>query len=128
MSMMQIAILGVTGAVLAIQLKQSKPEYAVVFCIGISVLIFFSVYGKLKTILSTLQEVTTIISFDATYLTTLLKMLGVTYVAEFSSGICKDAGYQSLAAQIEIFSKLTILVLSLPILVSLLKTIQGFMA
>ena len=65
MSMMQIAILGVAGAVLAIQLKQSKPEYAVLFCIGISVLIFFSVYGKLKTILSTLQEVTTIISFDA---------------------------------------------------------------
>jgi stage III sporulation protein AD len=58
---------------------------------------------------------------------TLLKMLGVTYVAEFASGICRDAGYQTIASQIEIFSKLTILVLSLPILVALLNTIQNFL-
>ena len=64
---------------------------------------------------------------DMTYISTLLKMLGVTYVAEFSSGICKDAGYQTIAGQIEIFSKITILVLSMPILVALLKTIQDFL-
>ena len=68
------------------------------------------------------------INVDNTYIMTLLKMLGVTYVAEFSSGICKDAGYQTIASQIEIFSKLTILVLSLPILVALLQTIQNFLA
>ena len=74
------------------------------------------------------KEVGKTIHLDNTYLVTLLKMLGVTYVAEFSSGICKDAGYQTIAAQIEIFSKLTILVLSLPILVALFQTIQNFLA
>ena len=54
-------------------------------------------------------------------------MLGITYVAEFSSAICKDAGYQSIANQIEIFGKITILVMSLPIILALMKTIQEFL-
>ena len=51
------------------------------------------------------------ITIDRAYIGTLLKMVGITYAAEFSSGICKDAGYQTVASQIEIFSKLTILAL-----------------
>ena len=51
----------------------------------------------------------------------LLKMAGVTYVAEFASGICKDAGYQNIAVQIEIFTKLTILAIGMPVLLSLLE-------
>lgn len=128
MNIMQIGILGVAGAVLAIQLKQTKNEYAVYLCIGISLLIFFSIIGHLEIIIETIRELTTAIQLDNTYVVTLLKMLGITYIAEFSAGICKDAGFQTIAAQIEIFSKITILVLSMPILVALIQTIQKFLS
>lgn len=127
MNIIQIAILGVAGTLLAVQLKQNKTEYAVLLCVGVSVLVFFSILNQLTLIINTVRQVIAFVNFDTTYLTTLLKMLGVTYVAEFASGICKDAGYHSIASQIEIFGKLTILVLSLPILVSLLNTIQRFL-
>lgn len=55
-------------------------------------------------------------------------MLGITYVAEFSAGICKDAGYQTIALQIEIFGKLAVLVLSMPVLMALLNTIKDFLS
>ena len=127
MNIVQIGILGIAGAVFAIQLKQNKAEFSVYLCIGISLLIFFSIFHYLEVIIETMREVADSIHLNNTYIATLLKMLGVTYVAEFSSGICKDAGYQTIASQIEIFSKLTILVLSLPILVALLNTIQNFL-
>lgn len=128
MNIVQIGILGIAGALLAIQLKQQKAEFSIYLCVGISLLIFFSIFNYLEVIIETMHEVAASINLDNTYIMTLLKMLGVTYVAEFSSGICKDAGYQTIASQIEIFSKLTILVLSLPILVALLQTIQNFLA
>lgn len=128
MNIMQIGILGVAGAVLAIQLKQTKGEYAVYLCIGISLLIFFSIIGHLEIIIETIRELTATIQLDNTYVVTLLKMLGITYIAEFSAGICKDAGFQTIATQIEIFSKITILVLSMPILVALIQTIQRFLS
>ncbi len=127
MNIVQIGILGIAGAVFAIQLKQNKAEFSVYLCIGISLLIFFSIFHYLEVIIDTMREVAATIHLNNTYIMTLLKMLGVTYVAEFASGICRDAGYQTIASQIEIFSKLTILVLSLPILVALLNTIQNFL-
>ena len=60
-------------------------------------------------------------------MTTLMKMFGITYVAEFTSGICKDAGFGALGGQIEIFGKLSILAISTPILLALLETLQVFL-
>jgi len=127
MNIVQIGILGIAGAVFAIQLKQNKAEFSIYLCVGISLLIFSSILGYMEVIVEAMREVAASIHLNNTYITTLLKMLGVTYVAEFASGICKDAGYQTIASQIEIFSKLTILVLSLPIIVALLNTIQSFL-
>ena len=127
MNMIQIAILGVVGILLAVQLKQEKAEVGIYLCIGISLIIFWEAVGHLELLVGTISEIGTFINIDSSYVTTLVKMLGITYVAEFSSGICKDAGYQTIAVQIEMFGKITILVLSLPILMALLKTIQEFL-
>ena len=54
-------------------------------------------------------------------------MIGITYVAEFASGICKDSGYGSLGNQIEIFGKLSILGISMPILLALFGTLETFL-
>ena len=40
-------------------------------------------------------------------------MIGITYIGQFASGICKDAGYSTTAAQIELFCKLSVMVLSM---------------
>ena len=64
---------------------------------------------------------------DTKYLTTLLKMIGITYVGQFSAGICKDAGYGAVASQIEVFAKLYIMVLSIPVLLALMEAIHGFL-
>ena len=127
MGIIQIGAIGVLGAILAIQFKSGKSEYGVYISIALSLLIFFSIVGRLETIVQIIRGIGEKIQIKSTYIIALLKMLGVTYVAEFSSAICKDAGYQTIAQQIEIFSKLTILALSMPILLALLETIQAFL-
>lgn len=128
MNVIQIGILGIAGTLLAVFMKQEKAEFSIYIGIGISLVVFIGITGHLKEIINTLRQITRMIDMDTAYMTTLLKMLGITYVSEFAAGICKDAGYHTIASQIEIFSKLTILVLSMPIMMALLKTIQGFMA
>ena len=108
-------------------MKQEKAEVGIFLCIAISLFIFWSLADHLKLLVNTIQEIGDFIKIDSSYITTLIKMLGITYLAEFSSGICKDAGYQTIAVQIEMFGKITILVLSLPILLALLRTIQEFL-
>ncbi len=127
MSMIQIGLIGIVGALLALQLKGQKAEFGVYLCIAVSLIILFSIIGHLEVIMETLKTIEQYIQFENTYMGTLLKLLGITYVAEFASSICKDAGQQTIASQIEMFSKITILVLSLPIMLALLKTIQEFL-
>ena len=108
--------------------KQEKGEIAIYLCIATSILIFLGIINHLEVLIETVKEISTFVNIDLVYIGTLLKMLGITYVAEFSSGICKDAGYQTIATQIEMFGKITILVLSMPILLTLLKTLQEFLS
>ena len=75
-----------------------------------------------------LQRMKEYLPVDTTYLNTLLKMIGITYIGQFGAGLCKDAGYSSIAGQIELFSKLSILALSMPVLLALLDTVYGFLA
>ena len=57
----------------------------------------------------------------------LMKMIGITYVAQFASEICKDAGYGAVGTQIEMFGKVSILFVSMPIMMALLETIGEFL-
>ena len=128
MSVLTIGILGIAGALLAVELKGLKGEYGIYLVAAVGLEIFFYGITKLKTVIETIRQVQSYIRLNRMYLEVLLKMIGITYIAEFSSGICKDAGYGSLGSQIEIFGKLSVLAVSMPILLALLDTVQQFLA
>ena len=128
MSVLTIGILGIAGALLTVELKGLKGEYGIYLVAAVGLVIFFYGVTKLKTVIETIRQVQSYIRLNRMYLEVLLKMIGITYIAEFSSGICKDAGYGSLGSQIEIFGKLSVLAVSMPILLALLDTVQQFLA
>lgn len=128
MNVVQVGIIGVLGALLAVQFKGGKTEYGVYMSVAAGIFLFVCIIDRLEIFIITVEQISSYINMDAGYLATMLKMIGITYIAEFSSGICKDAGYQTIASQIEIFSKLTILALGMPVLLALLETIREFLA
>ena len=123
MNIVQIGIVGVLGVLMAVQFKNGRSEYGIYISVAVSILIFACIVERL-----TILEIRQYLNMNTVYLSTLLKMIGITYIAEFCSSICKDAGYQTISVQIEIFSKLTILVLGIPVLLTLLETIQEFLS
>lgn len=127
MTIIQAAILGIASVVFAVQLKALRPEYSVYIILAAGVAIAVLGVSRLEVILDTAKTLGEYIGVKQMYLGTLLKMVGVTYIAEFAAGICKDAGYSALASQIEMFGKLSILAISAPILLALFETIQRFM-
>ena len=125
--MIQVALIGITGVFLALQIRSAKPELSVYLGIATSLLILLLAVDKLSVVLEGIRTIQEHLSIHAAYIQALLKMIGITYVAEFASDICKDAGYGTLAGQIGIFSKLSILAVSMPVLTALLETIHGFL-
>ena len=128
MTVITMAVVGITAVLLAVSLKGVKGEYGTYIAVAAGLFIFFYGVGKLSGILDTMKEIQSFIQINGVYLSTLMKMIGITYIAEFAAGLCKDAGYSSVGAQIEIFGKLSILAVSMPILLALVETLQGFLA
>lgn len=128
MSMMQAGMLGVAAAVLAVQLKGGKAEYSIYVCVAAGVVLFSLIVDRLAGFVRTASGLMEYAGVQGGYLSVMFKMIGITYIAEFSAGICRDAGYQTLAGQIEIFAKLTILTLGIPVLTALLETVREFLS
>ena len=126
MDILRIAALGTAGVLLGITVKGAKPEFALLVTVGAGLCILAGTVGKMQYLLGMLTQMKSYLPVDSSYLNTLLKMLGITYVGQFSAGICKDAGYSSIAGQIELFARLAVLAVSMPVLLALLKRFMIF--
>ena len=126
MDVMKIGMIGIAGVFLSILVKEIKPAFSLLISITVCIMIFFFLTEKLCYLVETFQCFGEYLTIQNSYLKSLMKILGITYLADFSSNICKDAGYHAVAGQIEIFGKLSILALSTPILAAILETIQNF--
>ena len=127
MDIIKISLLGVGGVMLGFLLKGARSEYASFITMGIGIVILGLAVGKLAYLFSSLEKLRKSIPVESGYLSALVKMIGITYIGQFASGICRDAGYPATGAQIELFCKLSIMVLSMPVLLALLETIQEFL-
>lgn len=125
--MIRIAIIGLVTMLLAIQFKGKNSEYSLYISIAGCILIFYMGLRTLDEIIGTIRTIQSYINVNSAYITILVKMVGIAYIAEFSSNLCKDAGYSAIGSQIELVGKLSILAISMPILQALLDTINEFL-
>lgn len=125
--MIRIALIGIITAVFAVYFKGKRPELSMILALFCCVLVFGLGLTKFDVIITAINKITGYINLNTTYLSILLKIIGITYIAEFSSGICKDAGYNAIGNQIELVGKLSIIAISMPILLALIDTINEFL-
>lgn len=125
--MIQIALIGIVIVIIASHLKNAKSEfYTYLSLIGVIIICLLGI-SKLEIIINTIKKIQSYININQTYITILIKIIGITYISEFASSICKDSGNTAIASQIELVGKLTILATGMPILLALLDTINAFL-
>lgn len=127
MDIMKIAILGIVGVLLAIPLKMHKAEYAMFLSMAVCICIFVYIISKIQIIYNYVNSLKNLLPIDGKYIAVILKMIGITYISEFSASLCKDAGYGAIATQIELFAKLSILLISMPVLMAFVEMIGEFL-
>lgn len=117
----------IISVILAISIKSKSPEFSSLISVSLGLTVISLCIDRLRTIINSLKGITDNIDIDKGYITILIKLIGIAYICEFAAGISKDAGYGAVASQIELIGKLTMLMVSLPILVQLIESIAGLM-
>ena len=121
----KIGIFAVAGVLFAVLLRTQKPEYGVSIGLAVGIVIFAYAVKQMENVVGQFESIRQYLGQGEQYLTILLKVIGITYICEFSAGICKDAGYAMPAQQIEILGKLSVLFAGLPILLAVIEKIRA---
>ena len=126
MNIINICLVAIVGVITAVIIKGYKPEFSLLVIMALS--LFFlawmlEIFGEMQSQFQTIAEE---LEQNKSFYKTLFKIMGITYICEFSSGLCKDAGHSSIATQIEIVGKMLVLLSGIPILVSVIDTIKMY--
>lgn len=128
MDIMKIVAIGIVATILAVILREQKPEIAIQVSIVAGLIIFIFVITKMNSVITVLKYFATKTNIDMLYFTTILKVIAVAYITEFGAQVCKDAGESSIASKIEFGGKVIIMIMAIPILAALMDTITKLIA
>ncbi|UAL27992.2 stage III sporulation protein AD [Bacillus paralicheniformis] len=109
---------------LSLIVKEQKPTFAfmIVVFAGCTIFLFLvDVYEIIRMI----EKIAANANINMMYVETILKIIGIAYIAEFGAQLTKDAGQGAIASKIELAGKILILVMAVPILTVIIETIIG---
>lgn len=119
-----VMFFGIASALLAVLLGQIKGEYSIYIILAAGIFLFIFILSRMNTVISAVNQIKSYIHFEDAYINILIKIVGISYLTQFSADLCRDCGYQSLANQLQIFGKISVLAVSMPVVLSLLETIH----
>ncbi len=125
MPIFQLIGIAFVTAVTALLLKSTRPELAFAVTVAGGIILLLVILDLVKDSFSVLGDIAEGTGIDASLIKTLLKMIGIGYLVEFSAGLLNDFGQNSLADKLIFAGKLVVLVLAVPILESVLSLISS---
>lgn len=125
MDIFKIVGIGLSAAVLAAFIKNWRGEIAIQISLIAAAIMFFMAVPYLKNLLEMFRDISNRIGLEVKYISLVLKVIGIAYVAQFGAELCRDSGESALASKIEFGGKVMIVTLSMPVLYSFLEIIEA---
>lgn len=123
MEIFQIVGLGIIATIMIVILKDFRPEFIIFISIITGLIIFSLILNKLVYVVEVMKNLSLKANLEIEYFSIILKIIGMSYIVELGSQICRDADQNSIAMKIELAGKVSIMILAIPILMSLMDLI-----
>ncbi|MGJ7921314.1 stage III sporulation protein AD [Neobacillus sp. LXY-4] len=120
---LQIVGIALVSTFLALIIKEQKPNFAFLLIVFVGCAIFLFLVDKIYEVVNMIEKIAINAKVNLVYVETILKIIGIAYIAEFAAQITKDAGQGAVASKIELAGKILILAMAIPILTVMIETI-----
>jgi stage III sporulation protein AD len=124
MDIIQVVGLGLITTVFILILKDQKPVFAYMLGIFTGIMIFLFLIDKIFEVIQMIERLAVEGGVNMVYLKTILKIIGIAYIAEFGAQITRDAGQGAIASKIELAGKVLIMVMAIPIITVIIETVM----
>ena len=125
--MIKVVGIVLTALIINIVLKNYSKEFTFLINIVCTIVIFTLISKDLKGIVDRLTSISNEISVLLPYIKIMLKILGISMIAQLLSDLCRDNGENTLANQTELSAKIIILVTALPLFTTIMDIMIGML-
>lgn len=125
--MIKVVGIVLTALIINIVLKNYSKEFTFLLNIVCTIIIFTLISKDLKGIVDRLTSISNEISVLLPYIKIMLKILGISMIAQLLSDLCRDNGENTLANQTELSAKIIILVTALPLFTTIMDIMIGML-
>ncbi len=114
----------VFSTLLIVFLKEGKlPAMALIVGLAAGVLIFLTILPQIAKLFSDLIAIGKQANISDYYFSTVFKIIGIAYLAEFGAQLCRDAGQAAIGLKVEFAAKVCILLMAMPIMSAILQSV-----
>ncbi len=128
MDIFKIALIGVIGTFLSMTVRSYKAELGVLTALTTAFLLLFYTVPALNDVVSEIKSLAENASIDSIYIKSVIKIIGIAYITQFSAELARDANETLLSKKLELAGKIGIIALMMPIISSLLTAILDTLA
>ena len=123
MDIVKILGIALVTTLLSVVLKKYRPEFSVGIVVTFGSIFLLYICKSAEIVFEGIRSICNNVGVKVIYIEIMFKVIGVSYMCEFISAVCKDAGESSVAVKVDIAGKLIILSASLPVFKELINMI-----
>lgn len=116
MLLAKIIFIAVITLILGITISKFNSEFKVYITVIFGIVVIFMLFNELKIYLEEILNLFARYDIKTEYFSTILKIVGIAYICDFISLLCKDLDYESVGKKVEIAGKLIILIYSVDVI------------
>lgn len=123
--MIKIAVISFCVLICSVILRDKNKPFSIAVAVFGSCLLLYTVSGQIEQIGNELAKLSNQISSALPYIKIMMKVLGITLIAQFLSDLCRDNGESAIATLTETGAKITVAVMILPLISTIADIING---
>ena len=104
--------------------KPVRNDFAMLISMVGGIIILVMILSSLSSAISLINSIAQKTGVNGNLLSIVFKIIGIGYLTEFSASMCADAGSAGLGDKVLLGGKIVILVMSLPIITSILDIVM----
>lgn len=116
----------IAGAVFAVLLKQYCKEQSMLVSTGICIMVFAGAVSVISPILERLSMLFMQSGLSEGYIEIVFKSIAICFITQITSDLCRDSGESAIASAMELWGRVSIMIMSVPLIESIVNNIIEF--
>lgn len=104
--------------------KKQSPVTASAIGLSLCLIISINIINNISAITGQLGVMISLTGIGDVYIKIIMKIIGITFITQLISDVCRDNGFNAAASQLEIMCKIAVATISIPIVLSLMEMIN----